>query len=116
MLLFVLRDDCNTILRDKVVARNIRCCFCISRNDNISFLQIISEAMVVPMNLEPIVLVVPFLKVADVCYLDHKLACMLVPISLHLANVSRKDMLFSDFSLSLHPDCLGGGIGRHAGL
>ena len=116
MLLFVLWDDCNAILRDKVVARNIRCCFCISRNDNISFLQIISEAMVVPMNLEPIVLVVPFLKVADVCYLDHKLACMLVSISLHPSNVSRKDMLFSDFSLSLHPDCLGGGIGRHAGL
>ena len=72
--------------------------------------------MVVPMNLEPIVLVVPFLKVADVFHLNHKLACMLIPISLHLANVSRKDMLFSDFSLSLHPDCLGGGIGRHAGL
>ena len=101
MLLFVLWDDCNAILRDKVVARNVRCCFCISRNDNISFLQIISEAMVVPMNLEPIVLVVPFLKVADVSHLNHKLAGMLVSISLHPANVSRKDKEKSEKSISL---------------
>ena len=82
----------------------------------VSALEEVAQAVVAPMDLEPVVAVTAFLKVADVFHLNHKLACMLIPISLHLANVSRKDMLFSDFSLSLHPDCLGGGIGRHAGL
>lgn len=83
-----------TVFRDEIITYHIYGRLPVRHDDHVGTLDEMAQTVMIPVQLEPVVMMVAFLKITYVTDFDDTLSGMYVPILLHQRVVYRKDMLF----------------------